>query len=214
MLTTLVGYHEKKDAAIANVHGAHLNAAIDDVMLLKMLNEKVDAMRRIDEKHVEFEHVEGEKRVSCLIMSKALHGCVQSALLWHELFSSALLKMGFKLNPCDRCAANSIVEGKQCAVCWHADDAKISHDDPSVVSNITETLEMKFGKIPYARGRKYDFLVMQLTFHEKGHLEIDIKSCIKSVTEDFDGGHALKPSSTPDQSNLFDLDPRSPKIVK
>lgn len=34
---------------------------------------------------------------------KALHGYVQSALLWYKLFSTTLVGMGFELNPYDLC---------------------------------------------------------------------------------------------------------------
>ena len=30
---------------------------------------------------------------------KAIYGCVQSALLWHSMFSLTLKDMGFELNP-------------------------------------------------------------------------------------------------------------------
>ena len=52
------------------------------------------------------------QKVLCVQLDKALCGCVQSALLWHELHSSALKEMGFELNPCDLHIANAVVNGK------------------------------------------------------------------------------------------------------
>jgi hypothetical protein len=51
-----------------------------------------------------------------LELLKALYGCVQSALLWYELFSSTLQGMGFELNPYDACVANKVIDGKQCTI--------------------------------------------------------------------------------------------------
>ena len=61
-----------------------------------------------------------------LQLLKALYGCVQSALLWYDLFTNTLVQMGFKLNPYNLCVANSQTKGKQCTIAWYVDDNKIS----------------------------------------------------------------------------------------
>ena len=109
------------------------------------------------------------------MLNKALHGCVQSALLWHKLFSTTLVLLGFELNPYGFCAANADIDGSQCATCWHVEDNKISHADPAVMTKIIEALGLKFGKFSVTRGRKHDFLGTMLTLHENGQLETDVK---------------------------------------
>ena len=138
MLAALADTHERRDAAVADVPGVCLNATIDEFALLKMMDGQADVMCRIHEKHKAFATIEGGRRLSYLMLNKALCGCVQSTLLWHELFSSTLLSNGFKLNPYDLCVANPTIDGKQCTTCWHAGDSKISHQDPTVVSKIIE----------------------------------------------------------------------------
>jgi hypothetical protein len=90
-------------------------------------------------------------------LDKALYGCVQSALLWYELYSSTLMDMGFELNPHDLCVANSIIDGKQCTICWYVDDNKISHKDMETVKSVITKIESKFGKMSVTKGNEQDF---------------------------------------------------------
>lgn len=53
------------------------------------------------------------KSTLCVLLCKALHGAVKSALLWWQELSNHLIKLGFKLNPCDKCVANKNINGKQ-----------------------------------------------------------------------------------------------------
>ena len=53
---------------------------------------------------------------------------------------------------------------------------------------------------------------MQLTFHENGQLEIDMKSYTQSAIEDYGMERALKPVSTPARSHLFNVDTKSLKL--
>ena len=82
MLTALVDACECRDAAVVDVHGVHLNAAIDEFVLLKMVDENVDVMCRIDGKCAKHVSLEKGKKEFCLMLNKALHGCFQFALLW------------------------------------------------------------------------------------------------------------------------------------
>jgi uncharacterized spore protein YtfJ len=61
--------------------------------------------------------------------------------------------MGFKLNPYDLCVANSQIKGKQCTVAWFVDENKISHVDDTVVTDIIEKIEAKFGKNDRDQGK-------------------------------------------------------------
>jgi Reverse transcriptase (RNA-dependent DNA polymerase) len=81
-----------------------------------------------------------------LRLTKALYGCVCSALLWYELFANTLKDMGFELNPYDAGVANKIINGTQCTIVLYIDDNKISHVDPNVVSEVIAKIEERFGK--------------------------------------------------------------------
>ena len=112
-------------------------------------------MCRVNGKFEKFVCLENGMRVLYLRSLKALYGCVKSALLWYELFSSTLQDMGFELNPCDECVSNKVINSKQCTIAWYIDDKKISHVDPDVVSSVIKKIEKKFGKMRVTRENKH-----------------------------------------------------------
>jgi hypothetical protein len=172
MLSTMIDAHEERDVATADVAGACSHAELDDFTLLKLEGESVDIMCNASEHHKEFVTHEKGKKALHLRLLKALRGCVKSALLWCELLSGTLVEMGFELNPCDTCVANKVVNKKQCAVAWHADDNKTSHVDPAVVTEVVEKIEEPFGKMTVTRGKKRVFLGMEIEFFEHRPLKL------------------------------------------
>ena len=59
------------------------------------------------------------------------------------------------LNPYDTCVANMTIDGHQCTIAWYVDDTKISHKSSSVVTQVIERIESKFGKMAVTRGKKH-----------------------------------------------------------
>jgi hypothetical protein len=110
MYTMVIDAKERRDVATADVVGAYLNADMDTFTLMKLTGETVDIMVQVDNKYAEYVSIEKGKPVLYLQLQKALYGCVKSALLWYELFSSTLLDIGFTLNPYDPCVANKTIE--------------------------------------------------------------------------------------------------------
>jgi hypothetical protein len=146
LYTLLIDAKERRDVAKADVVGAYLNADMDKFMVMKLTEEAVDIMVKVDSLYAKFVALDNNKPVFYLQLKKALYGCVQSALLWYELFAHTLLDMGYELNPYDSCDANKTIEGSQCTVAWYVDDKKISHINPDVVTMVIEKIEEQFGK--------------------------------------------------------------------
>ena len=98
-----------------------LNADMDNLVVMRLVGEDVTLMCEVE--HSFREHVvrEGGKDVLYLRLDKALYGCVQSALLWYNLFSKTLKAMGFVLNRYDPCVANTVFNNKQCTITWYVD---------------------------------------------------------------------------------------------
>ena len=115
MMIDLADAHEKRDAATAGIPGVCLNAIIAGFELLKMIDEKIDALLNIELVHLSYVENRKGKRVLHLILIKSLHSFVKSALFWCYGFSSTLESLGFELHPDDLCAANSTINGPQCA---------------------------------------------------------------------------------------------------
>jgi len=50
-----------------------------------------------------------------------------------KLFSNTLQKLGFTLNPYDKCIANKMINSKQMTIPWYVDDCIVSHVDQNVL---------------------------------------------------------------------------------
>jgi hypothetical protein len=116
MMSILIDAMERRDVATADVAGPYLHAEMEDFTLLKMEGESVDIMCDVSSEYKKSVCYEKGKKVLYLELLKALDGCVQSALLWYELFSGTLKGMGIELNPYDTCVANKMTDGKQCTI--------------------------------------------------------------------------------------------------
>ncbi len=105
----------------------------------------------VSKSYSKFVCYEKGKKVQYLKLLKALYGCVKSALLWYELFSTTLQKMGFELNPHDLCVAKKMIDDKQCTIAWYVDDNKISNMDEQVITGVIEKIEERFRKMTVTR---------------------------------------------------------------
>ena len=103
---------------------------------MKIIGQEVDLFCEIGPNFKQFVTYYKGKKVLYVQLDKALNGCVQSALLWYELYSTTLKDMSFKINPRDPCVANCMIGGKQCTVVWYMDNNKISYFDPKVIDNV------------------------------------------------------------------------------
>ena len=118
---------EKRKIVTWDVEGAYLLADQDDFVLVKFVGQSVDVLCEVNEGYKDYVTVEKGKKVLYLQLLKALYGCLRSALLWYELYSNKLKKMGFELNPYDICVANKMVNGKQCSIGYYVDDNFCTH---------------------------------------------------------------------------------------
>ena len=111
-ITTIIDAIENRDVAITDIKGAYLNAKMKDEVLMKITGKDVDLFLEIDPSLAEFVVRENGMKVLYVQLDKALYGCVQSALLWYELYLSTLKELGFILNPYDLCVANATINEK------------------------------------------------------------------------------------------------------
>ena len=146
MLTLIIDAVERRDVATADVAGAYLDAEMDDFVLMKLEGNDADLMCEVNPKYRRYATMEQGRVVLYLRLARALYGCVKSAMLWYKLFTETLQKLGFKLNPYDPCVANAQRKGSQCTIVWYVDDNKVSHVDPSVVSDIITHIEKHLGR--------------------------------------------------------------------
>ena len=208
MVSLVIDAFEKRDVAIFDVPGAYLNAYMPDdkFVLLKLEGEFVDIMCEVNPEYTNDVRHEQGKKVLYLRVLKALYGCIESALLWYEMYSSTLEKMGFVINPYDKCVANKIIDGKQCTIVWYVDDNKLSHVDEKVVTKIIEDIKLDYGDLVISRGKEHKFLGMNIKFNENNTVQIGQKEYIAESIELFDEDVSQN-VSTPATKNLFVVNP-------
>ena len=166
-------------------------------------NEFVDIMCEVNQEYKKYVTVQNGKKVLYVKILRAIYGCIESALLWYQLYVSTLKGMGFKLNPYDKCVANKMINGKQCTIVWYVDDNKISHEDPTVVTEILEAIKGHFGDLVISRGNEHEFLGMKITINTNTKdITIDMRGQIQEAFDMF-GEELDNTVTTPANKNLF-----------
>ena len=152
-------------------------------------------------------------KVLYLIILRALYGCIQSALLWYNLYSSTLVEEGFTINPYNKCVANKVINGKQYTIAFYVDDNKVSHEDPKVVSKVIQTLKQHFGDLKVVRGTKHTFLGMNIEILKDKKIQIDIHEQLQKAIDMFPENTSMKASS-PASRYLFQVDDNAKQLDK
>ena len=153
--------------------------------------------------HIVYEINKRGKKIKCLYVKVlcALYGCLESAFMWYELYSNTLKKLGFKINPYDRCVANKMINGSQCTIVFYVDDNKISHIDKEVVSSVINDISKHFGELTVSRGTKHDFLGMNIEIKER-KVFIGMKNQIMEAIK-WGARQSGKKPATPAANNFF-----------
>jgi hypothetical protein len=212
----VIDVHEGRDTAIFDVPGAYLHAEFPDnkQILLKLRGIFVDIMCEVNPEHLKNVVYENGGKVLYLQVVRALYGCIESALLWYNLYTETLEKMGFKINPYDRCVANKTINGKQCTIVWYVDDNKISHQDPKVVTEILEEIKKHFGELTIERGDEHSFLGMNVKLlRDKKCIEIEMEQQIQEAIDAF-GEDINGKVASPAAHHLFKTNDNAEKLSK
>jgi hypothetical protein len=215
MLSAVIDAMEGRDVATVDIPGAFMQADIDEVVHVKFEGEIAEMLVKLDPKlYRKYVRDENGKSVLYVELLKALYGTLKAALLFWKLLTKKLVSWGFVINPYDWCAANKMIDGKQCTIIWHVDDLKISHVDPEAVTCMIKLIDEEFGKeapITVTRGKVHDYLGMTLDYSTKGKVHIkmldSVAKMLQDLPEEFDGE-----ASTPASNDLFKIDEDSPKV--
>ena len=68
---------------------------------------------------------------------------------------------------------------------WYVDDNKVSYADGEVNIKVIETIAENFGNIPVSRGKKHNFLGMDIEFLSDGELSLFMKDYIEESIDLF-----------------------------
>jgi hypothetical protein len=168
LLTSIIDASEGRVVAVYDIPGAFLHPTLEEVVHVKVTGALTKFLMSIDEKlYSDFVINEKGHDVIYLQLTRALYGCLKSALqLWKHL-SGNLMKRGYVLNPYDSCVANQTVEGYQFTIVWHVDDLKLSLILETVVNEEIKCLESIYGPLVGSKGLHHTYLGMDLNFEQK-----------------------------------------------
>ena len=194
VLTSVMDAKEDRETAVIDVPNAFIQTVVEDKnkrVIVRIRGMLVDILVKIaPEVYKDYVTVDkkGHKHilVECL---NALYGTMVASLLYYQKFTGTLKKEGFTMNPYDLCVWNKIIDGKQCTICFHVDDCKISHRSKTVVDNIIEWLRKDYesvfedgsGKMKINRGKVHKYLGMTLDFTTKGQVKISMIEYVKDI---------------------------------
>ena len=99
-------------------------------------------------------------------------------------------EIGHELNPYDSCAVNKIINTKQHALLWHADNVKALRADPKVNDKFAEQAELacrsdELGHAKVCRSKKYNCLGITLDYLSRGTFEVNMTDYVDTLKENF-----------------------------
>ena len=135
------------------------------------------------------------------------------ALQWYKLFSNTLQKLGFTLNPYDKCIANKMINGKQMTISWHVDDCIVSHADQNVVDEFGKRMIKEFGKMEITSGSMHEFLGMKIGINEDRTISVDMRQQLRQVIKEFEKFDTINANVTkPATYYLFNINPYAEQL--
>ena len=213
--TFMIDAYEECEIGSFDIPGAYLHAEMEhgeNRVLLRLRDEFVDMMCTANAKYLPYVKIINGRKVLYLKVLRAIYGCIKSALLWYELFSGTLKKMGFVINDYDRCVANKDINGSQCTIVWYVDDAKVSHVDRSVVTDVISNIEKEFGKMEVTYGNVHVYLGMIITIEDR-KITIDMTAQVQEIIDFFEQ-EVDGTVSTPANKNLMNVNDESKLLCK
>jgi len=217
LITAVIDAKQQRDVMPCDIPNAFVQTDMPEAkkgerVTMKIRGALVDILLEMDyEKYGEFVTIEGKTKVLYVIMSKALYGMLESALLYYKKFRKDMESIGYEINPYDPCVANKMIRGKQHTVCWHVDDLKSSHVDPKVNDEFLKWLNIKYGDVipvKATRGKRHDYLAMFLNFNQDATVTVDMCYYVKKMVEEFP--EKLNDEVTcPWTERLFKVDPNA-----
>ena len=97
LASLVIDAFEEREVAIFDVPGAYLHAKFlqEKLVLMRVKGEFVDIMCDVNPEYKQHVTYEKGKKVLYLRVLRALYGCIESALLWYNLFTTTLKDLGF-----------------------------------------------------------------------------------------------------------------------
>ena len=98
LIAAAIEASENWDVAVIDLPGAYLHADMDDLIIIVMRGQLVELMAEIvPEIYWNYVMNHNGKAIVYVILQKALHGFLKSALLFYQILVGDLKRVGFEL---------------------------------------------------------------------------------------------------------------------
>ena len=195
ILTSIIDAKESRVVGVYDIPGAFLHSKLDEVVHIKVTGALAKYLVTIAPVvYGNYVTMERDKEVIYLLLTRALYGCIKSALQFWKHLSGHLQARGYTLNPYDSCVANRTVNGSQSTI--------ISHVDIEVVRGEVKWLESIYGPLVGSISDQHTYLGMDLEFGN-GCVKISMVSYLQEILDEFPEPLVSK-VNTPAALHLFD----------
>ncbi len=152
LLTSIVDAAENRDVAIVDIPNAFIQTRVEnekDRVIICIQGVVVDWLVVIAPTVYSQYVTVGKKGDKQLLVEckNAIYSIMVAALLCYRKFAESLEKNKFIMNPYDPCVWNKIINGKQCTICFHVNNCKISHISAEVLDNIIAWLREEYENV-------------------------------------------------------------------
>ena len=199
-----VAAHEGREVQSADIPGAYLNAEMKEEVLMWLDGVTSAEVCKLDPSYTRYINEKGKLAVK---LNKALYGCVESAKLWYDNISKALINAGFVVNPHDICVFNRGTGAEQLTVAIYVDDLLATCKNKKSIEDLWRTMKARYVKpgqpdIVVHIGPVINYLGMTLDFRISEEVAVTQSGYIKEMASK-SGIESTKNTSTPASDNLF-----------
>ena len=189
MLTLLIDAMEQHDVAVFDVLRSYLQTEIpvDQQILLCVRYEFLYIVCEVNPDYKPYVQYENGNKVLYVKVPREIYGCIESALLWFNLYVKILKDLGFSINKYDRRVANKMIDWKQRTIVWYVNYNNLLNVDPNVVTDILEEIKKHFGDLVIIIGDTHDFFCMTIKIGNDKKVEIIMKHQIEYTVNQFTG---------------------------
>jgi hypothetical protein len=204
-ITAAIEAHEERHVAVLDIPGAYLHTETDEEVIMVLEGPLAEIMVKVAPRLYQKYITTNSKGEALLYvkMQKALYGLLRSALLFYKKLVKYLENYGFDINPYDPCVANMMVNGKQLTVIWHVKDLKVSHVDAFELTKFASYLSSIYEGLAVHRGKKHNYLGMDLDYSERGKLKMSMINYINNVLKEFPEHLGASTATSPAAEHLF-----------
>ncbi len=196
LLTSIVDADEKQDVTIIDIPNVFIQTLVEDKkdwVIIQIHGVVVDWFTKIAPE-VYTQYVSADRKGGKMLLVEcmnAIYGTMIAGLLYCRNFAESLERKKFIKNPYDPCIWNKVIKRKQCTICFHVDNCKISHVILKVIDDMIAWLPQEYesifsdgsGKMKVARGKVHKYLGTMLDFATAKVVKVTMIDYIDEIIE-------------------------------